>query len=123
MFNGKQRILIIGNGGAGKSTFSKFLRSKLNLPLYHLDKYFWKPNWQKTETEEWTEIIESLIAKEKWIIEGNYTRTFGLRARRADLIFFFDCSRLHCLYGIYKRALNGKFKNVKRDDRKTNSSR
>lgn len=116
MVEGKQRILIIGNGGAGKSTFSKFLESKMDLEVYHLDKLFWKPNWQKRDRAEWTAIVEELCKKDKWIIEGNYTNSFSLRVRRADLIYFFDYSTILCLYGIYKRAFSGKFLNTKRAD-------
>ena len=35
-----QRIMIFGRPGSGKSTFAVELALKLNLPLYHLDKYF-----------------------------------------------------------------------------------
>ena len=38
-----KRILVIGCCGAGKSTFSKELSAKLNLPLVDLDRLFWKP--------------------------------------------------------------------------------
>ncbi len=39
------RILIIGCGGAGKSTFSKKLNKYFKYELIHLDKLFWKPNY------------------------------------------------------------------------------
>ena len=35
-----QRILIIGNCGAGKSTFARALAEKTGLPLVHLDKLY-----------------------------------------------------------------------------------
>lgn len=34
------RIIVIGCGGAGKSTFSRELSNKLNIPVYNLDKIF-----------------------------------------------------------------------------------
>lgn len=37
-----QKICIFGRPGSGKSTFALQLHKKLNLPLYHLDKYFYK---------------------------------------------------------------------------------
>ena len=40
------RILLIGSPGTGKSTVAKFLGEKLNLEVIHLDKYFWKPDWE-----------------------------------------------------------------------------
>ncbi len=89
MLYNKKRILIIGNSGSGKSTFSRLLGEKLNLEVFHLDRYFWKPGWIASERNEWHEIIEELINKDKWIIEGNFSGTLNIRASRADLIFFF----------------------------------
>ncbi len=44
-----KRILIVGRGSAGKSTFAKVLGKKLGLLVYHLDKYFWKSGWKPHE--------------------------------------------------------------------------
>lgn len=35
-----KKIMIVGPGGAGKSTLAKELATKFSLPLYHLDRYF-----------------------------------------------------------------------------------
>ncbi|MBK6772108.1 MAG: hypothetical protein IPG78_08285 [Ignavibacteria bacterium] len=37
---------------------------------------------------EFDEIVLELIMKDKWIIDGNYSRTLKVRAKRADLIIF-----------------------------------
>ncbi|WP_157756190.1 hypothetical protein [Paenibacillus crassostreae] len=39
------RILVIGSGESGKSTLSQKLGSILDLPVIHLDTYFWNANW------------------------------------------------------------------------------
>lgn len=39
-----KRIMLIGSGGSGKSTLARELGEKLNIPVYHLDVLFWKPN-------------------------------------------------------------------------------
>lgn len=110
MIHNKERILIVGNSGSGKSTFGKVLSKKLNLPLIHLDKYFWKAGWKPTVNEEWDEVIRDMTSKDKWIIEGNFTRTFKVRALRSDFIFFYDYSSILCLYRIYKRVIKSKLK-------------
>lgn len=46
------RIIVIGSSGSGKSTLSRKLSKSLDLPVYHLDALFWKPNWVMTEPDE-----------------------------------------------------------------------
>lgn len=103
--NKYNRILVIGNCGSGKSTLSIRLSSILGLPVIHLDKYFWKPGWQATPTEEWKQIVGELIQKEKWIMDGNYFNTLEYRMERADFIIFLDVNPLICLFRVLTRAL------------------
>ena len=77
-FNYK-RILIIGCGGAGKSTLARQLGKKLNLPVVHLDKIWWLPNWQNRTKEEFDILLKEELTKPCWIIDGNYQRTFEQR--------------------------------------------
>lgn len=98
-----KRIIIIGCGGAGKSTLSKELAKKLDLPLYHLDKIFWKPGWVEPPRSEFIAEQEKIIAEEKWIIDGNYISTIPLRAERADTIIYVNPPIRVCLYGALKR--------------------
>ncbi len=39
-----KKIMLIGSGGAGKSTLARKLGVKLGIDVYHLDTLFWKPN-------------------------------------------------------------------------------
>ncbi|MEO6694392.1 MAG: AAA family ATPase [Ignavibacteria bacterium] len=116
MNKSSERILVIGCPGSGKSTFSKNLGSILNIEVIHLDKYFHKPGWVESTKEEWNETVKKLIAKDKWIMDGNYTNTLGIRAQRADEILFFDYSSLFCIYRIFKRILKTKLNLQVRDD-------
>ncbi|WP_369974648.1 hypothetical protein [Paraliobacillus sp. X-1268] len=47
-----RKIMIIGSGGSGKSTLAKTLGEILDIPVYHLDAYFWKPGWNPIERSE-----------------------------------------------------------------------
>jgi len=100
-----KRIMIIGSGGSGKSTFSRKLSEALGLPLYHLDAYYWKPGWIATPKQEWDEFLRELIQNDEWIIDGNYNRTIDIRISRADTIIFFDLPLWVTTYRIIKRRI------------------
>jgi len=97
--------MILGCCGAGKSTLARKLATITNLPLYHLDQYYWKENWTETPKAEWEPIVEELANKESWIIDGNYGGTFKPRMDRADTIIFLKYSTIQCLYRVTKRII------------------
>ena len=100
-----QRIIIIGCGGAGKSTLAQQLGKKLNIPVVHLDKIFWKPGWVEKSPEEFDELHRHELSKETWIMDGNFNRTMPERIARCDTIIYLDFSRFACLRGVIKRVL------------------
>ncbi len=97
------RIMIIGCCGSGKSTLSRQLQKAVNLPLFHLDQYFWKPNWTETPKDKWKDIVTDLANKDQWIIDGNYGGTMDIRFERADTIIYLDISTIRCLGRVIKR--------------------
>jgi len=99
-----KRILIIGCGGSGKSTLSKKLGKQLNLPVIHLDEYYWNPGWKPTTSEVWSEKVDDLISQEAWIMDGNYGGTMRARIERADANVFLHFPTLVCLYRVLKRT-------------------
>ena len=100
-----KKILVIGCCGAGKSTFSTKLQSALNLELIHLDQYYHKPNWEEPEKEQWEGIVNNLVQKPTWIMDGNYKGTFDIRFKEADTIIYLDYSTLKCLWRVIKRIV------------------
>ena len=101
--NAMKRVMVIGCCGAGKSTFSKKLHEILGLEIIHLDQHYWKPNWVESDKEEWEQKVKSLVAKDEWIMDGNYGGTMEFRLERADTVVFLDYSTLQCLWRITKR--------------------
>lgn len=100
-----ERIMIIGCGGAGKSTLARQLGEKLDLPVVHLDKLFWKPGWVEMPKDEFDAILREEMAEEKWIMDGNFNRTLPERIKRCDMVIYLDFSRFACLCGVFKRIL------------------
>ncbi|MFO7637211.1 MAG: AAA family ATPase [Clostridia bacterium] len=104
------RIMVIGSGGAGKSTFSKALGDILQHPVYHLDAFFWKEGWVPTPDGEWDDFISELARKDRWIIDGNYRRTYGLRMKQANAIIFLDMHPMIATIRVVKRWVRYKGK-------------
>lgn len=98
-----KRIMIIGCCGSGKSTLSRQLQKVTGLPLYHLDQYYWKPNWTETPIDKWTQIVRDLADKEEWIIDGNYGGTMDIRMQRTDTIIYLDVPTVKCLWRVLGR--------------------
>ena len=100
-----KRVIIIGCGGAGKSTLARQLGEKTGLPVVHLDSIFWLPGWVEMEQAAFDQRLREEMAKEEWILDGNYNRTLEERVTRCDTIIYLDFSRLACLWGVLWRLV------------------
>lgn len=99
-----KKILIVGCGGAGKSTLARTMADKFSLPVVHLDKLWWLPDW-KTRTKIGFDILlKKELKKQCWIIDGNYRRTFSKRLKYADLCIFLDYPARLCIDGVNERV-------------------
>ncbi|MDE5577163.1 MAG: adenylate kinase [Oscillospiraceae bacterium] len=105
-----RKIIVIGSPGAGKSTFSRWLRDITGLPLYYLDMIKHKPDKTTTTNEEFDKRLSDILRADKWIIDGNYQRTMEMRLEKCDTVFLMDFPLEVCLAGAAARV--GK----KRDD-------
>ena len=85
-----QRVVIVGPGGAGKSTLARRLGARTGLPLIHLDEHFWHPGWIETPRDTWRIRQRELFAGDAWIADGNYSATLDERLPRADTVIFLD---------------------------------
>ena len=100
-----RRVVVVGSGGAGKSTFARRLGERTGLPVIHLDEHFWRPGWDPTPDDEWRQVVTALAAGDEWIIDGNYGGTIDVRARAADTAVFLDYAPLGCIARALRRSL------------------
>lgn len=85
-----KKIIVVGVTGSGKSTLSKKLSEKLNIPYIQLDSLFWKPKWEGSSDAEFFEKIEKAINQPGWVVDGNYNRTNHLTWKEADTVIWID---------------------------------
>src|SRR2546423_13684589 len=99
------KILLIGAGGSGKSVLAARIAAQTGLPLIHLDAVFWKPGWVQTPRDEWKRIVEELVRRDAWVMDGNYGGTLDLRLAACDTVLFLDVPPIVCLWrGLKRRA-------------------
>ena len=93
-----ERVMIIGCGGAGKSTLARKLGEKTGLPVVHLDQIWWAPgHWQHIEKPEFDEKLALELEKPRWILDGNFNRTIEARLEVCDTVIYLDYPRLVCI--------------------------
>ena len=103
-----KRVLVIGSGGAGKSTFARRLGERLGLPVIHLDRVYWHAGWVESPKDEWLRKVEEMCAGEAWVMDGNYSGTLEVRLEACDTIIFLDLPRTLCVWRVLKRSFTAK---------------
>ena len=98
------RILILGCPGSGKSTFARALAARTGLPVVHLDNIWWRADGTHISREEFDRALAELLAGEKWIMDGDYSRTYEVRIRACDTAIFLDYPEDVCMAGITARV-------------------
>jgi adenylate kinase family enzyme len=99
-----KRVNVVGTSGSGKSTFSKKLASRLNFPYVEMDKLFWGPNWKWPTDEEFFGKLKESLNSEKWVLDGNYTRTVPLKWENVEAVIWLDYSFSITLFRAILRA-------------------
>ena len=86
------RINVIGTTGSGKTTVAHAVAERLGLPRIELDALFWKPNWGETPDQEFLPKVDEATRRDRWVVDGNYSRTRSIVWARADTIVWLDYS-------------------------------
>jgi adenylate kinase family enzyme len=109
-----KKILVIGSGGAGKSTFARRLGERLRLEVIHLDAHHWRQGWVEPPKDEWRAVVEELLRRDAWVMDGNYSGTLDARLAACDTVVFLDLPRAVCLWRVLKRLVM--YRNRRRPD-------
>ena len=99
-----EKIVVLGCPGSGKSTFARSLHERSGLPLIHLDNIWWRADRTHISREAFDSRLKALLAGERWIIDGDYSRTYEMRIRACDTVIFLDFDEEACMRGIAERV-------------------
>ncbi len=72
------RIVVIGNSSSGKTTVSRELAARLDLPLLELDGVFHQPDWTELPDDQFRSRVDEFTNADRWVVDGNYT-SHGMR--------------------------------------------
>jgi adenylate kinase family enzyme len=100
-----RKVLVVGSGGAGKSTFARRLGALLDIEVVHLDSLYWQAGWVETPKDVWAEMVAEAVRRDAWIMDGNYSGTFDIRVEACDTLIFLDMPRLTCLRRVLQRFI------------------
>lgn len=77
-----ERIHVVGNSNAGKTTLASRLSELLGLPLVELDAINWQPGWvglNTTAPSEFEKRVAHATSGDRWVVAGSY-HSFSQRA-------------------------------------------
>jgi adenylate kinase family enzyme len=104
-----RRINVVGTTGSGKTTVAKAIAERLGFEHIELDGLFWKPDWGETPDDEFLPRVDEATRGERWVLDGNYSRTRPIVWPRADTIVWLDYSFprvfLQLLWRTIRRAI------------------
>ena len=108
-----KKIVIIGNGGTGKSTLAVRLGTKLGISPTPVDKLAWKPGFEHVPLDEFRVKLNEVIQKDSFIVDGwSYNATMKERLDAADTIIFLDYPVWFCYLYAAKRQAQYAFKQI-----------
>ena len=100
------RIMVLGNSGAGKTTLSKTLSAKLNCEYFSIDRDVrWQNNWTQRGSAEQRRILQDIVQRERWVLDGANSSTLDIRLPRTDVVIWMRLPRMTCLVGVARRVV------------------
>lgn len=102
-----QRVWVCGLSGSGKTTVAVRLARILDVPHVELDALHWRhrPNWQMPTDEEFLPDVREATAGDRWVVEGNYSRSRVVFWPSVELMVWLDLPLRTANWRVFLRTL------------------
>lgn len=102
-----RRVRVVGNSGAGKTTFARRLAEALGVPHLELDEVFWDAGWTKRDPDQARSLIEDFVSTSDrgWVTDGNWTAGTAGLLTDADAFVWLDYPRRTVMPRVVRRTL------------------
>ena len=100
------RVVVLGPGAAGKSTFARRLSEVTGIQATELDSVFWSNDLEPLSQDEWVKVQTALIADDSWILDGDLGPhdVLSIRLARADTVVMFGPPIARCVWRALRRS-------------------
>ncbi|MCL1872083.1 MAG: toxin [Promicromonosporaceae bacterium] len=96
MTPGPRRVRVVGNSGAGKTTFALAVAQRLGVPHLELDEVFWDAGWEYRDPDEARARLAEFLAGPGaggWAVDGNWNGRLAGMLDDADVVAWLDYPR------------------------------
>jgi adenylate kinase family enzyme len=101
-----KRLLVLGPGGSGKSTFAVSLGRATGVPVIELDARFWSADLEAMPRDDWANAQEELAQHDAWIMDGDLGPydVLHVRLRAAASVVILDLPAIVCVWRSVRRS-------------------
>lgn len=98
-------VFVRGTTGSGKTTLARALAKKLGVEYVEMDAIHHLPNWGERPRDETCAIVDEIVQREGWVIDGNYGHALDPHVGKADMVVWLDYSFLFVFFRLLSRTV------------------
>ena len=100
-----RRVMVRGTTGSGKTTLARALAERLGVEYVEMDAIHHLPNWTERPREETCAIVDEIVGRDGWVIDGNYGHALDHHFEKANAIVWLDYSFLTVFSRLFVRTV------------------